>query len=120
MGNASFFSKIQAFMPAVCRHLPSTPVLQAPTRRKNRLIFFQSLVQIHPHAFLDSKRADASDRMSDPLPPPHPAQASSHFTTLLYHNPSYSSYYKVVVFIDPPKVYIPQSLCIFVNQLDTA
>ena len=39
----------------------------APTRRKNRLIFFQSLVQIHPHAFLDSKRADASDRMSDPF-----------------------------------------------------
>ena len=39
----------------------------APARRKNRLIFFQSLVQIHPHAFLDSKRADASDRMSDPF-----------------------------------------------------
>ncbi len=38
---------------------------------------FQSLVQIHPHAFLDSKRADASDRHVRSVPPPHPAQASS-------------------------------------------
>ena len=90
MGNASFFLKIQAFMPAVCRHPPSTPVLRAAptavssvlshcccshTPEKPSHIFSKS----HPDTparllwFQTGRHLRSHVRF---VPPPHPAQAS--------------------------------------------